>query len=53
MNIFGKHRGLELTEHLVTAKGYHSLLVIDNGILITPNIKVFMTCCVDLRSGME
>jgi hypothetical protein len=40
MNIFGKNRGLELTKHLVTAKGYHSLLVIDKCVLITPNIKV-------------
>jgi len=60
MNIFGKHRGLELTKHFVTAKGSHSLLVIDKCILITPNIKVHtqeiiydMMCGSAIRYGVE
>jgi len=60
MNIFGKHRGLELTKHLVTAKGCHSLLVIDKCILLTHNIKVHtlesiydMMCGSEIRYGVE
>jgi hypothetical protein len=54
VNIFGKYRGLELTKHLVTAKGYHSLLVIDKCVLITPNIKVHtLESVYDMMYGSE
>jgi hypothetical protein len=54
MNIFGKNRGLELTKHLVAAKGYHSLLVIDKCVLITSNIKVhILESIYDMICGSE
>ena len=54
MNIFGKHGELQLTKHLVTAKGYHFLLVIDKCALITPNIMAHtMESIYDRMRGSE
>ena len=54
MNIFEQHREFELTKHLDTAKGYHSLLVIVKCVLITPNIKVHTPESIyDMMCGSE
>ena len=54
MNIFGKHRRLELSKPLVTAKGYHSLLVVDKCVSVTPNIKIHtLESIYDIICGSE